>query len=401
MRRRDKEMTNTRMIIELTKSQNITNIREKLGITRKEFSDALGLSVEEEKELKYWESDKKEVPDEIYKKILAFPTEPPFVAPSLENSRFTQIDLFAGIGGIRLGFQRHGGRTVFSSEWDKFAQKTYRINYGEMPAGDITEIDEKDIPKHDILLAGFPCQPFSQAGLKKGFEDARGTLFFNIAKILREKRPKAFMLENVKQLRGHDKGRTIEVILSILNELNYYVPDPEVLNAYHFGAPQNRERIIIVGFNKDYLPTDYVEFKYPKGYVDDSVKVGEILESEVPDRFTISDKLYQGHLERKKAHEKKGNGFGFCLFNSDSKYTSTISARYYKDGSEALIEQNGKNPRMLTPRECARLQGFPEEFIIAVSNSQAYKQFGNSVCINVIDAVANNMLEYLGQYGIL
>lgn len=213
MRRRDKEMTNTRMIIELTKSQNITNIREKLGITRKEFSDALGLSVEEEKELKYWESDKKEVPDEIYKKILAFPTEPPFVAPSLENSRFTQIDLFAGIGGIRLGFQRHGGRTVFSSEWDKFAQKTYRINYGEMPAGDITEIDEKDIPKHDILLAGFPCQPFSQAGLKKGFEDARGTLFFNIAKILREKRPKAFMLENVKQLRGHDKGRTIEVIL--------------------------------------------------------------------------------------------------------------------------------------------------------------------------------------------
>lgn len=401
MRRRDKEMTNTRMIIELTKSQNITNIREKLGITRKEFSDALGLSVEEEKELKYWESDKKEVPDEIYKKILAFPTEPPFVAPSLENSRFTQIDLFAGIGGIRLGFQRHGGRTVFSSEWDKFAQKTYRINYGEMPAGDITEIDEKDIPKHDILLAGFPCQPFSQAGLKKGFEDVRGTLFFNIAKILREKRPKAFMLENVKQLRGHDKGRTIEVILSILNELNYYVPDPEVLNAYHFGAPQNRERIIIVGFNKDYLPTDYVEFKYPKGYVDDSVKVGAILESEVPDRFTISDKLYQGHLERKKAHEKKGNGFGFCLFNSDSKYTSTISARYYKDGSEALIEQNGKNPRMLTPRECARLQGFPEEFIIAVSNSQAYKQFGNSVCINVIDAVANNMLEYLGQYGIL
>ncbi len=401
MRRRDKEMTNTRMIIELTKSQNITNIREKLGITRKEFSDALGLSVEEEKELKYWESDKKEVPDEIYKKILAFPTEPPFVAPSLENSRFTQIDLFAGIGGIRLGFQRHGGRTVFSSEWDKLAQKTYSINYGEMPAGDITEIDEKDIPKHDILLAGFPCQPFSQAGLKKGFEDARGTLFFNIAKILREKRPKAFMLENVKQLRGHDKGRTIEVILSILNELNYYVPDPEVLNTYHFGAPQNRERIIIVGFNKDYLPTDYVEFKYPKGYVDDSVKVGAILESEVPDRFTISDKLYQGHLERKKAHEKKGNGFGFCLFNSDSKYTSTISARYYKDGSEALIEQNGKNPRMLTPRECARLQGFPEEFIIAVSNSQAYKQFGNSVCINVIDAVANNMLEYLGQYGIL
>ncbi|MGR5911161.1 DNA (cytosine-5-)-methyltransferase [Bacillus pacificus] len=218
---------------------------------------------------------------------------------------------------------------------------------------------------------------------------------------MREKRPKAFMLENVKQLRGHDKGRTLEVILSILNELNYYVPEPEVLNAYHFGVPQNRERIIIVGFNKDYLPADFMEFKYPTGCVDDSVKVGAVLENEVPDRFTISDKLYQGHLDRKKAHEKKGNGFGFCLFNSDSKYTSTISARYYKDGSEALIEQNEKNPRMLTPRECARLQGFPEEFIIPVSNSQAYKQFGNSVCINVIDAVANNMLDYLGKYGIL
>lgn len=319
----------------------------------------------------------------------------------MEKSRFTQIDLFAGIGGIRQGFQRHGGRTVFSSEWNKFAQKTYRINYGEMPEGDITQIDEKNIPEHDILLAGFPCQPFSQAGLKKGFEDARGTLFFNIAKILRKRRPKAFMLENVKQLRGHDKGRTIEVILSILNELNYYVPEPRVLNAYHFGSPQNRERIIIVGFNRDYLPANFKEFKYPKGYVDESIKVGAVLESEVSDRFTISDKLYQGHLRRKKAHEKKGNGFGFCLFNSNSKYTSTISARYYKDGSEALIEQKGKNPRMLTPRECARLQGFPEEFIIPVSNSQAYKQFGNSVCVNVIDAVAKSMIDYLEQYGIL
>ncbi|MGR5911162.1 DNA (cytosine-5-)-methyltransferase [Bacillus pacificus] len=157
------------MSIELTKGQKITNIREKLDITRKEFSDALGLSVAEEKELKFWETDNKEVPDEIFEKILAFPTDPPFVAPSLEKSRFTQIDLFAGIGGIRLGFQRHGGRTVFSSEWDKFAQKTYRVNYGEMPAGDITQIDEKEIPDHDILLAGFPCQPFSQAGLKKRF----------------------------------------------------------------------------------------------------------------------------------------------------------------------------------------------------------------------------------------
>lgn len=384
-----------------TRGQLITRVRETLDITRKEFSDALRLTVTEEKKLKSWEADDCEIPEEIYEKIINFPTAPPFQIAENAKCRFTQIDLFAGIGGIRQGFQRHGGRTVFSSEWDKFAQKTYRINYGETPAGDITQIDPSEIPNHDILLAGFPCQPFSQAGLKKGFEDTRGTLFFNIASILKEKRPKAFMLENVKQLRGHDKGNTLKVILSTLDELNYYVPNPEVLNAYHFGAPQNRERIIIVGFNKDYLPTDFKEYNYPKGYVDDMVNVGCILEHEVADKFTISDKLYQGHLDRRASHKTKGNGFGFCLFNADSKYTNTISARYYKDGSEALIEQTPKNPRMLTPRECARLQGFPEEFIIGVSNSQAYKQFGNSVCINVIDAVAKSMVDYLGQYNVL
>ncbi|MCC0647272.1 DNA (cytosine-5-)-methyltransferase [Clostridioides sp. ZZV15-6598] len=383
------------------RSDKIKAVREKLDITRKEFSDALGLSKEDEKELKFWESGTKIVPDNIYDKIIMFPTEPPYKAPTEEECRFTQIDLFAGIGGIRQGFQRCGGRTVFSSEWDKFAQKTYRINYGEIPEGDITEIDVNNIPAHDILLAGFPCQPFSQAGLKKGFEDARGTLFFNIANILKEKRPKAFMLENVKQLRGHDKGNTIKVILNILDELNYYVPEPEVLNAYHFGRPQNRERIIIVGFNKDYLPIDFTPFEYPKGQIDESINVGSILEQSVLEKYTISDKLYQGHLERKKEHEKKGNGFGFCLFNNESKYTSTISARYYKDGSEALIDQGEKNPRMLTPRECARLQGFPEDFIIPVSNTQAYKQFGNSVCINVIEAVAKSMLEYMSKYNIL
>lgn len=381
--------------------QQIKSIRERLGITRKEFSDALNLTAVEEKEFALWETDSKAIPDDILKKILSFPTEPPFNDYNKEKHRFTQIDLFAGIGGIRLGFQRHGGKTVFSSEWDKFAQKTYRVNFGELPAGDITKIDEKDVPQHDILLAGFPCQPFSQAGLKKGFEDARGTLFFNIAKIIREKRPKAFMLENVKQLKGHDKGRTLEVILSILNELNYYVPTPEVLNALHFGVPQNRERIFIVGFNKDFLPSDYSEFKFPRGNLNSSIKVGSILESEVSTKYTISDKLYKGHLDRKQMHRIKGNGFGFSLFNSNSDYTSTISARYYKDGSEALIEQKNKNPRMLTPRECARLQGFPEEFIIPVSNAQAYKQFGNSVCINVIDAVAKSMVEYLGYYNII
>ena len=383
----------------MSRNEEIKAQRLKLDITRKEFSDALGFSKEDEKNLKFWEEGTKIVPDDIYQKIMNFPTDAKY--ENLEKQKFTQIDLFAGIGGIRLGFQRAGGKTVFSSEWDKFAQKTYRVNYGEVPAGDITKIDPKSIPNHDILLGGFPCQPFSQAGLKRGFEDARGTLFFNIAAILKEKRPKAFMLENVKQLRGHDKGNTIKVILNILNELNYYVPEPQVLNAYHFGVPQNRERIIIVGFNKDYLPQEFDEFRYPTGTVDEKVCVGNILEDNVPEKYTISDKLYQGHLTRKKEHKEKGNGFGFCLFDAKSKYTSTISARYYKDGSEALIDQGDKNPRMLTPRECARLQGFPEDFIIPVSNAQSYKQFGNSVCINVIEAVANEMVKYMEKYNII
>lgn len=385
----------------MSRAEDIISIREKLGITRKEFSDALYFSKEQEKLLREWETGKLDVPEDVYEKIMSFPTEATFKNKPLDECRFKQIDLFAGIGGIRQAFQRQGGYNVYSSEWDKFAQTTYRINFGETPDGDITQVNENDIPDHDILLGGFPCQPFSQAGLHKGFEDARGTLFFDVARIIKAKRPKAFMLENVKQLKGHDKGNTIRVILSVLDELNYYVPDPRVLNAYHFGVPQNRERIIIVGFNKDNLPEDYKEFKYPEGHVDESVRVGDILETNVGDRFTISDKLWQGHQSRKKMHEEKGNGFGFCLFNEDSKYTSTISARYYKDGSEALIEQPRKNPRMLTPRECARLQGFTDDFIIPVSNARAYKQFGNSVCIPVIEAVAKAMLEYLGEYNIL
>ncbi|MBM6697634.1 DNA cytosine methyltransferase [Streptococcus alactolyticus] len=387
--------------MELSRAKQIFSIRKKLDITRKEFSDALGLSKIEEKKLKLWEEEIEDIPDQVFKKIINFPTEPKFKAPSEAEALFTQIDLFAGIGGIRQAFQLEGGRTVFSSEWDKFAQKTYRINYGEMPNGDITEIDAKDIPDHDILLAGFPCQPFSQAGLKKGFEDTRGTLFFDIARILKEKRPKAFLLENVKQLRGHDKGNTLKVILNTLNELNYYVPTPEVLNATDFGLPQNRERIIIVGFNRDFLPPLYEDFRYPEGKHYPDINIGSILEENVPEKYTISDKLWQGHLNRKKAHKKKGNGFGYNLINKNSPYSNTISARYYKDGSEALVEQKGKNPRMLTPRECARLQGFPEDFIIPVSNAQAYKQFGNSVSINVINAVAKSMIEYMNAYNIL
>lgn len=378
-----------------SRAEEIIEVRKKLGVSRKEFSDSLGLSRAEEKKLKLWETGEEEIPDRIYKKIMAYPTEPPFKNKPKGECLFTQIDLFAGIGGIRQAFQIEGGYNVYSSEWDKAAQTTYRINFGETPDGDITKVDEKTIPDHDILLAGFPCQPFSQAGLHKGFDDTRGTLFFDVARILKEKRPKAFMLENVKQLKGHDHGKTLEVILNVLHELNYYVPNPEILNAYHFGRPQNRERIIIVGFNKEYLPKNYPAFIYPKGSIDDTVCVGNILEKDVDERFTISDKLWQGHLARREKHASKGNGFGFCVFNEKSKYTSTISARYYKDGSEALIEQKGKNPRMLTPRECARLQGFPDSFIIPVSNSSAYKQFGNSVCVPVINAVAKKMIEYM------
>jgi DNA (cytosine-5)-methyltransferase 1 len=383
------------------RNEQLAAKRATLGISRKEFSDMLNLTREQEKMIKSWEEGSVPIPDDVFQKILNFRTEPAHRNRPFEECKFTQIDLFAGIGGIRQAFQNNGGYNVFSSEWDSFAQKTYMVNFGEVPQGDITLINENDIPDHDILLAGFPCQPFSQAGFKKGFEDARGTLFFDIARILKTKKPKAFMLENVKQLRGHDKGKTLQVILSVLDELNYYVPEPEVLNAYHFGVPQNRERIIIVGFNKNYLGEKHSSFIYPVGHIDSKVKVGNILESNVPERFTISDKLYAGHIARRQLNEAKGNGFGFCMFNENSKYTSTISARYYKDGSEALIEQQGKNPRMLTPRECARLQGFPEDFIIPVSNSHAYKQFGNSVCIPVIDAVAKAMIAFMEDNGLL
>jgi DNA (cytosine-5)-methyltransferase 1 len=371
------------------KCHEIKQKRERLGLTQKEFADALGLGKNGDRTLRRWENGESEPSPIEYKAIMEFPEDPPFPAPA--NSRFTMIDLFAGIGGIRLAFQRHGGKTVFSSEWDKFAAKTYRINFGETPAGDITKIDASDIPDHHILLAGFPCQPFSQAGLKKGFEDTRGTLFFDIARILEEKRPQAFFLENVKQLKGHNKGKTFETILRVLHELDYTVHF-DVLRAADFGVPQNRERIYIVGFYNP-LGGKEIPFSFPKPTYE-KTRLGDILEKNVDEKYTISDRLYQGHLRRKEEHKKKGNGFGFSLFNEDSPYTNTLSARYYKDGSEILIDQGeGKNPRKLTPRECARLQGFPEEFIIPVSDTQAYRQFGNSVAIPVVEAIAKNMVE--------
>lgn len=301
------------------------------------------------------------------------------------------IDLFAGIGGIRLGFeQAFNGNVecVFTSEIDKYAVQTYIENFGsDNIYGDITQISEKDVPDHDILLAGFPCQPFSQAGLKKGFNDTRGTLFFDIERILLEKKPKAFLLENVKQLKGHDKGNTLKVILEHLHNAGYKT-FVKVLAAKDFGVPQNRERIYIVGFLDN-----SINFEFPKPTLKET-KVGNILENNPDDKYTISDKLWAGHQRRKLMHKEKGNGFGYGLFNANSPYTNTISARYYKDGSEILIEQEGKNPRKLTPREAARLQGFPEEYkITAVSDNQLYKQFGNSVCVPVIEKIAENMIK--------
>lgn len=299
------------------------------------------------------------------------------------NQNFNFIDLFAGIGGIRLGFESLGGKCIFSSELDKFAQMTYEANFGEKPAGDITLINEKDIPNFDVLLAGFPCQPFSNAGLKMGFEDTRGTLFFYIARIINHHKPKVVFLENVKGLKSHNNGRTFRVIQNILEEMGYNVYS-QILNAKDFGVPQNRERIYILGF------LDNVDFSFPEP-IFKKTKVGDILQKDVEKKYTISDKLWAGHLRRKKEHIEKGNGFGYSIFDENSPYTSTISARYYKDGSEILIRQNDQNPRKLTPREAARLQGFPDDYKIVVSDNQAYKQFGNSVCVPVIKALSNQI----------
>ena len=304
------------------------------------------------------------------------------------SKKFKFIDLFAGIGGIRIPFEELGGDCVFSSEWDKFSQQTYEANFGEIPHGDITEIDAKDIPKHDLLVGGFPCQAFSQAGLKKGFKDTRGTMFFEIARILDHHKPNAILLENVKGLRGHDKGNTFKTIISILNELGYQTLESTVLNAKHFGLPQNRERIFIVGYKK------HVNFQFPQPPMIDT-RLGDILDKKIPDKYTISDRLWEGAQRRKEKYKEKGYGFGFSLFNKESKYTSTISARYYKDGAEIWIHQGKKNPRKLTPNEARKLQGFPEGFIIPVSDGQAYKQFGNAVPVPVIRAIAERMVEFI------
>lgn len=301
---------------------------------------------------------------------------------------FTFIDLFAGIGGIRLPFDELGGKCVFGSEIDKYAALTYSANFNEFPHGDITQICPSDICQHDLLLAGFPCQPFSQAGKQLGFQDDRGTMFFYIAEILNFWRPQAFLLENVKRLSTHEQGKTLKIILLILKRLGYSTFN-KVLSAKDFGVPQNRERTYIVGFQDKKILFD---FPLPES---SATRVGDILDVEVDPKYTISERLWEGHQRRKLEHRLKGNGFGYTLVNKDNRYTNTISARYWKDGSEILIEQDDKNPRVLTPRECARLQGYPDSFEIPVSDKQAWKQFGNSVAVPVIRAIAKNMITYI------
>jgi len=376
--------------------KEIREKREALGITVKEFADALGLGKNGERQLRDWECGNSVPPDDVYQRILSFASDRPYYKSS-HDAAFRFIDLFAGIGGIRIPFQELGGACVFSSEWDQFAQKTYKVNFGETPSGDITKIEASSIPDFDVLLGGFPCQPFSSAGLKKGFADTRGTLFFEIERIIQEKRPKAFLLENVKQLQTHDRGRTLKVILSHLNELDYYVAYV-ILRAGDFGVPQNRERTYIVGFDKHYYDiSENYEFRFPAP-THEKTRLGDILESNVDDRYTLTDTIWEGFKKRKQNNVNRGAGFGYCLFTEDSPYVSTLVARYYKDGQEILIDQGpDKNPRKLTPRECARLQGFPDSFIIPVSNMQAYKQFGNSVAIPVVRAVAKRIIEEMNS----
>ncbi len=367
----------------------------------------------------------------------------------MARKKYTFIDLFAGIGGFHQAMHSIGGKCVFASEWDKYARISYEANYHEIEPKlfekdkkgnykffneDINDADPALIPDFDVCCGGFPCQAFSIAGLKRGFEDTRGTLFFNIANIVKYKKekghaPKILFLENVKGLKMHDKGNTLKVILGTLDELHYGYK-VEVLNAKYFGVPQNRERLFIIAWDKDQLPDG--DFKFPYGldsegktiFDKDKVKnearrthVYDIFEPRetMDPSFTISDRMWIGHQERKKRNKANGKGFGYSLFRPEDTYTSTISARYWKDGSEILIDQSdfNLNPRKLTPIEAGRLQGYNIEgngwenpdspittheqipFKIVVSNKEAYRQFGNSVAVPVIKTLAKEIRRQL------
>lgn len=332
--------------------------------------------------------------------------------------KFNYIDLFAGVGGFHIAMNSIGGTCVFASEWDKNARETYIGNYYEHNktlfdsgnfAGDINLVDPNLIPDFNVLCAGFPCQPFSHAGLKKGFEDTRGTLFFNIAEIVKikadsGKQPDVIVLENVKGLKTHDKGETLKRIIGIINELGYEC-NFEILNSKHFGLPQNRERIYIVAWIKGKKK----EFQFPLGIYknnkvifnkEDLIKakptlIKDILVPNPLPKYTISDNMLRGHINRKLKHMEKGNGFGFSLVKETTPYSNTISARYWKDGSEILIDQPGKNPRRLTPREAFNLQGYPQGFKLHKSDKHSLMQAGNSVSVPVVKTLAKEILKQL------
>jgi len=353
--------------------------------------------------------------------ILDFEFDVPFPPP--KNSDFKFIDLFAGIGGFRLALQSLNGKCVFSSEIDKYCKRVYEANFGEVPFGDIKNFTGDDIsddqlgriiPDHDVLTGGFPCQAFSIAGKRGGFEDTRGTLFFDVARILKVKRPKAFILENVKGLVNHKSGKTLSTILNTLrNDLDYYVPTPSVLNAKDFGVPQNRERIIIVGFRKD---TGVETFNYPDTNVKDSEFItgkafGDIKEQEkVSVRYYLSDIYLDTLREHRQRHAIKGNGFGYEMIKDDESANAIVVGGMgrernlvwdhristYKPVTNIKGEVNREGIRRMTPREWARLQGFPDEFRIdVVSDTQNYKQFGNSVAVPVIQAVGKEVINKL------
>lgn len=322
--------------------------------------------------------------------------------PLSKEKGFRFIDLFAGIGGMRLAFEAVGGRCVYSNEWNKYSQQTYFANFGVQPEGDITKVAARDIPDHDILVAGFPCQPFSIAGVSKkkslgratGFEDrTQGTLFFDICRIIKEKRPRAFLLENVKNLCSHDRGRTFQIMQESLAELRYRI-FYQILDGKSY-VPQHRERIVIVGFDMERYGEN-VDFQFDLHPLKKQPVVGDILEPDPGEKYTLSDKLWTYLQNYAAKHREAGNGFGYGIAPLDG-ITRTISARYYKDGSEILIEQEGRNPRRLTPRECARLQGFPDTFKIPVSDTQAYKQFGNSVVVPLMTDVAGLVVSRLEE----
>ncbi|RVU90570.1 DNA cytosine methyltransferase [Flavobacterium columnare] len=329
--------------------------------------------------------------------------------PTPENYTFKFIDLFAGIGGFRLALQNLGGKCVFTSEWDEHAKKTYLANFGETPFGDITKEYTKSYIPNDfqVLCAGFPCQAFSIAGKRGGFEDTRGTLFFDVADIIRRKQPKAFFLENVKGLKNHDKGKTLATILNTLrNDLNYYVPEPEILNAKDFGTPQNRERIFIVGFHKS---TGITNFDYPTP-INQKVSFEDVREENVVDtKYYLSTQYLQTLENHKARHEKKGNGFGYHIIKDDEIANAVVCGGMgrernlvidhritnYTPTTKIKGEVNKLGIRKMTPREWARLQGFPDNFVIPVADASAYKQFGNSVAVPAIQATANEILKLI------